>query len=228
MKIACIIPTYNFLEGVKRISHWISKEYHFSATEYKIIIVNDSSDLIYISDFDRLSKLENFYILHSTGFRSLRHSILTGYEYVKNWNPDLIHIIETDALPSTVTFQVMLKVYKEAKGNIGSVTPIYTWKGENCYPTHKHWFSDSPTRENFSTGLVREPGDCGVPFLFSIWNPVLFELMKDESLPHLAQLDSEFGKKVHNAGYRHLRITNHTIEHWMKGRQSNALNFSKK
>lgn len=227
MKIACIIPTYNFLEGVKRISHWISREYHFSASEYKIIIVDDNSDPVYISDFNRLSKLENFYILPSIGFRSLRHSILTGYEYIKDWSPNLIHIIETDAIPSTVTFQAMLKVYKEAD-NVGSVTPIYTWKGENCYPTNKHWFCDNLTRENFSTGIVREPGLCGVPFLFSIWNPILFELMKDDSLPTLACLDSEFGKKVYNAGYRHLRIINYTIEHWMKGRQSDALNFSKK
>jgi hypothetical protein len=52
--------------------------------------------------------------------------------------------------------------------------------------------------------------------------------MRDENLPHLAHLDSEFGKKVHDAGYRHLRVTNYTIEHWMGGRQSGALKLSGK
>jgi hypothetical protein len=226
MKIACIIPTYNFLEGVKRISHWITNEYHFLATEQMIVIVNDGSDPSHAHEFERLKKLPNFTVVDSIGHRSLKDAILTGYDIVKDWKPDLINIIETDALPQTSTLQAMIRVYKEAKGNIGSVSPIYTWDNKNCYPTHKHWFSDSPTRENFSTGNVREPGVCGVPFLFSIWNPVLFELMRDESLPHLGHLDSEFGKKVHNAGYRHLRLTNYTIEHWMKGRQSDALKLS--
>jgi hypothetical protein len=227
MKIACIIPTYNFLEGVKRISHWITNEYHFLAAEQRIIIVDDGSDHRYAQDFERLNRLENFTVIKSRGRQSLREAILTGYDEVKDWNPDLINIIETDALPQTATLQAMIRVYKEAKGNVGSVSPIYTWDGENCYPTHKHWFSDSPTKENFSTGPVREPGECGVPFLFSIWNPILFELMRDKNLPNLASLDSEFGKKVHRAGYRHLRITNYTIEHWMRGRQSNAIILSK-
>jgi hypothetical protein len=120
MKVACIIPTYNFLEGVKRIAQWISKEYHLSVSDYRIIIVDDHSDSIYRSDFNRLSKLENFHILSSSGIRSLRLSILTGYDYIKEWNPDLIHIIETDAMPLTSTFQAMLRVYQEAAGNVGS------------------------------------------------------------------------------------------------------------
>lgn len=228
MKIACIIPTYNFLEGVKRISHWISNEYHFLAAEQKIVIVNDGSDSKYAKDFNRLSKLENFTVISSQGSQSLKHSLLTGYDAIKDWNPDIINVIETDALPQTATLQAMIRVYREAKGNIGSVSPVYTWNGQNCYPTHKHWFSDSPARENFSTGPVRDVGVCGVPFLFSIWKPELFELMRDENLPHLAHLDSEFGKKVHDAGYRHLRVTNYTIEHWMRGRQSGALKLSGK
>jgi hypothetical protein len=227
MKIACIIPTYNFLEGVKRISHWITNEYHFLAAEQKIVIVDDGSDNRYLKDFERLGKLENFIVIKSRGHRSLREAILTGYDAVKDWKPDLINIIETDALPQTATLQAMIRVYLEAKGNVGSVSPIYTWKNENCYPTHKHWFSDSPAREHFSTGPVREPGACGVPFLFSIWNPVVLELMRDETLPHLGHLDSEFGRKVHQAGYRHLRVTNYTIEHWMKGRQSDAMKLTK-
>jgi hypothetical protein len=52
--------------------------------------------------------------------------------------------------------------------------------------------------------------------------------MKNENLPHIMHLDSSFGASVHKAGYRHLRITNHSIDHWMKGRQSNALKISKK
>ena len=228
MKIACIIPTYNFLEGVKRISHWISNEYHFLASEQKIVIVNDGSDPKYSRDFERLNKLENFRVVPSQGKQSLKHSILTGYEAVKDWKPDIINIIETDALPQTATLQAMIRVYREAKGNVGSVSPVYTWNGQNCYPTHKHWFSDTPAREHFSTGTVRDVGGCGVPFLFSIWKPELFELMRDEKLPHLAHLDSEFGKKVHDAGYRHLRVTNYTIEHWKGGRQSNALKLSGK
>jgi len=227
MKIACIIPTYNFLAGVKRISHWISNEYHFLAAEQKIIIVDDHSDPKFSRDFTRLDTLENFKVVKSNGKRSLKDAILTGYDEVKDWKPDLINIIETDALPQTATLQAMIRVYKEARGNVGSVSPIYTWGGENCYPTHKHWFSDTPTRENFSTGPVREPGECGVPFLFSIWNPAVLELMRDENLPDIASLDSEFGKKVHRAGYRHLRVTNYTIEHWMKGRQSDAIKISK-
>jgi hypothetical protein len=228
MKIACIIPTYNFLQGVKRISHWITKEYHFLASEYRVIIVNDGSDPKYNADFNRLGKLENFSIIPSRGKQSLKHALLTGYDAVKDWRPDIINVIETDALPQTSTLQAMIRVYKEGRGNVGSVSPIYTWAGQNCYPTHKHWFSDSPAREHFSTGSVREPGLCGVPFLFSIWRPELFELMKDERLPDLASLDSEFGRKVHEAGYRHLRVTNHSIEHWMGGKQSEALKLSKK
>lgn len=226
MKIACIIPTYNFLAGVKRIAHWISSEYHFLASDHRVVVVDDGSDPHYVREFNRLSKLENFTVLPSRGTRSLKDAILTGYDYVKDWEPEVIHIIETDALPQTATLQAMLRVYREARGKVGSVSPIYTWKGNNCYPTHKHWFSDPPARENFSTGSVREPGECGVPFLFSVWKPELFELMRDDSLPHLASLDSEFGKKIHQAGYRHLRVTNYTIEHWMGGKNSDAIKIS--
>jgi hypothetical protein len=226
MKIACIIPTYNFLSGVKRISHWISTEYHHLAAEHRAVVVDDHSDSSNVKEFNRISSLENFTVLPSRGKQSLRDSILTGYDHVKDWKPDVIHIVETDAMPQTATLQAMLRVYREARGNVGSVSPIYTWGGKNCYPTHKHWFSDQPAREHFSTGPVREPGACGVPFLFSIWRPELFELMRDEKLPHLGHLDSEFGRKVHEAGYRHLRVTNYTIEHWMGGRNSDALKLS--
>ena len=229
MKIACIIPAYNFVEGVKRISHWISHEYHFLASDYRVVIVDDHSNSYESEEMRKIGRLDNFTVVTSKGERSLRKAILTGYDVItENWVPDVVNIIETDALPETATLQAMLRVYKEARGRVGSVSPIYTWGGKDCYPTHKHWFSDVPAKEMFSTGTVREPGACGVPFLFSIWNPETFELMRDETLPDLAQLDSEFGKKVYRAGFRHLRVTNYTIEHWRGGRQSGALELSKR
>lgn len=228
MKIACIIPAYNFVEGVKRISNWIAHEYHFLASEYRVALVDDHSDPYQSEEMKKIGRLDNFTVLTSKGERSLRKAILTGYDCItEDWVPDVVNIIETDALPETATLQAMLRVYREARGRVGSVSPIYTWGGNNCYPTNKHWFSDAPAKEMFSSGTVREPGECGVPFLFSIWNPDTFELMRDDSLPDLARLDSEFGKKVHRAGFRHLRVTNYTIEHWKGGRQSDAIKLSK-
>ena len=216
------------MEGVKRISHWLAHEYHFVSPDFRVVIVDDHSDSAHSIEMKKIARLENFRVITSRGKRSLRKAILTGYDaIVEDWKPDIVNIIETDALPETATLQAMLRVYREARGRVGSVSPIYTWGGNNCYPTHKHWFSDTPAKEMFSTGTVREPGECGVPFLFSIWNPEAFELMRDDSLPDLASLDSEFGKKVYRAGFRHLRVTNYTIEHWKGGRQSNAINLSK-
>jgi glycosyltransferase involved in cell wall biosynthesis len=100
MKIACIIPTYNFVEGVKRISHWITNEYHFLAAEQKIVIVDDGSDHRYVQDFERLNKLENFTVVKSRGRQSLREAILTGYDEVKDWkqqldiNPNLCNLFD--------------------------------------------------------------------------------------------------------------------------------------
>jgi len=227
MRIACIIPTYNFLQGVKRISHWISTEYHFFTSEYKILVVDDNSDLSNSKDFERLSKLENFEVIKSRGKRSLKDAILTGYDHVKDWNPDLINIIETDAIPQTNTMQALIRTYIEGGDRVGSVSPMYKWENEYCYPTHKNWLLEPKTPEIFSCGDVREVGASGVPFLFSVWRPELFELMKDESLPNLRSLDSEFGLKVHQAGYRHLRTLGVSIEHWKRGMQSGAIKISK-
>ena len=227
MRIACVIPTYNFLQGVKRISHLITNEYHFLCSDYKVVVVDDNSDLSNSKDFDRISKLENFEIVKSNGERSLKEAILTGYDQVKDWNPDVINIIETDALPQTSTLQAMIRTYLEAGDKVGSVSPMYKWKNEYCYPTHKDWLVEPKAKEKFSSGDVREVGACGVPFLFSIWRPKLFDLMLDRNLPHLRSLDSEFGLKVHRAGYRHLRVVDSSVEHWGGGMQSGAIRISK-
>jgi len=105
-------------------------------------------------------------------------------------------------------------------GRLASVSPVYTWKGDYCYPTQ--W-----RRSDWNWLSVNDSGDCyqiketeqgriglarAVPFLFSLWNPECL-LKVDSDMPTLHHLDTALGAKVWNEGYINLRLLDHSVEH---------------
>jgi len=101
---------------------------------------------------------------------------------------------------------------------VASVSAMYKWKSEYCYPTHKHWFDDRLYEMNADFGKVTVTH--AVPFLFSIWNPICFEHLNNLNFREFVGLDTDFGKHLTSSGFRHLRLINYNIGHEGGGKNS--------
>tara|TARA_Y100000385_G_scaffold59022_1_gene57120 strand:+ start:426 stop:992 length:567 start_codon:yes stop_codon:yes gene_type:complete len=161
-------------------------------------------------------------LVHSNIKKSLKDAIWTGWnERDRSFIPDVVQIIETDAVPNMRCLNAMLRVYQEELSNqIGSVTPMYKWQGKFCYPTHNHWHRDPSYKRHPKLGHINNVGGCGVPFLYSLWRPNLMEYINRPSFKHLIHLDRDFGNHLHKMGYKHLRLTEHSVDHYGGGRKS--------
>ena len=139
----------------------------------------------------------------------------------KTFKPDVVHITETDADPNLKALKDMLHIYFEEEANqVGSVSPMYTWQGRECYPTHRHWSTDQIYKKHPHYGIIRKVGGCGVPLLYSLWRPLLLQSINQPSFPPFISLDSNFGRYVFGLGYKHLRVTGVSVDHVGGGKKS--------
>ena len=230
MKITVIIPAYNYLEGVRHLVDWYTKTLPKHVSDYQIIVYNDCSDEKHITDFNEISKTQKVIIIHGkpSNHGNLQIPYAVAAHSALSNSHDAVLISETDALPTEDTFSKMLQVFQNPyKKPLASVSAMYTWQGNFCYPTHKHWFQDGDQMKHDGKhtylngiGIVRCVGQPGVPFLFSLWKPEILKYVKSNSFRKMVGLDSDFGKFCHENGYVHLRLTQCSIEHTNGGRKS--------
>ena len=138
----------------------------------------------------------------------------------KRINPTMVMIWETDAVPDRTTLQAMLDVYWEERGSgkLASVSPMYKWQGKWCYPTHRHWHADPVYKKHAKWGEVTKVN--AVPFLFSIWTPESLQYINREAFRPLVHLDSDFGGHLDSMGKLHLRLKQHSVDHWGGGKMT--------
>lgn len=226
MQIITIIPVHNYIEGVRRILAWYRVNVPNIVDSYKIIIVNDNSDSKYDKDFKAFSKIPNLEVINSP--KKQKGNLQWSLSQANDYDADLINVIESDAVPCTSSFVKMIEAYKNIiikHPKTASVSPMYTWKGDYCYPTHSHWHTDGLNTPNGrfvikDVGKVARVGGAGVPFLFSIWNPTAFKLVNTQGFRTLVNLDSDFGNYVYKKGFEHFRLLECNIEHYEKGKKS--------
>lgn len=161
-------------------------------------------------------------LCHAKVERSLKDALSIGWaSRDKNVKYDVVQISETDAVPHRRELLKMLSLYfEEESKQVGSVTPMYTWNREFCYPTHKHWHSDPLYKKHSNLGMITNVGECGVPFLYSLWRPSLLGYINKASFKTLIHLDRDFGNHVHHLGFKHLRMKDVSIDHFGGGRKS--------
>jgi len=138
----------------------------------------------------------------------------------KRIDPTVVMIWETDAVPDRTTLQAMLEVYLEERGSgkLASVSPMYKWQGRWCYPTHRHWHTDPIYKKHAKWGEVTRVH--AVPFLFSIWTPESLQYINREAFRPLVHLDSDFSGHLNSMGKLHLRLKQHSVDHWGGGRMT--------
>lgn len=224
LDILTIIPVHNFIEGLYKITEWINSEYPTLFNSYKVIIVNDNSDPRYLKDFKKII-LSNKHFIYKEIEKNKQKDLQYSLNFANSYQTQLINIIETDAIPNTKVFMNMIKTYSFIKDGIASVSPMYTWENRYCYPTHSHWKTDGLNIKGGrfkidGIGEIAKVGEAGVPFLFSIWNPVAFKHINNEKFRKFLNLDSDFGKYVHSLGFHHYRLLENNIEHYKKGKAS--------
>ena len=216
MQIVAIIPVHNYVDNLFNIITWINNYYSLHFESYKIIVVNDNSDKKHGSVFNKVSMINNVMLINSPSDRvsDLRYSLST----VNSYNPDMVHIIESDAVPNDKVFTQMLNAYNKLQ-NVASISPMYVWKNKYCYPTHAHWHTDKKSVVE-GIGNVSKVGKAGVPFLFSLWNGQLFKEIDNSKFGKFIHLDRDFGGYVHSKGYEHYRLVDCNIEHSNSGKNS--------
>ena len=152
--------------------------------------------------------------------RSLKDTLSIGYEVgLKRIKPSIISVWETDSNPTLSTFNKMIEVFLNEKSNgIASVSPMYKWNGNYCYPTHNHWLSDPIYKITESHGKLT----CvhAVPFLFSVWEPLVFKYIKNNDFRNFIGLDTDFGTFLSKKGYKHIRLRDYYVEHVGGGKKS--------
>ena len=190
------------------------------STEWKVIVVNSHSDDLEIRKVRQFIKTNsNFDLVHSNIKGSLQDALWCGWIGRDSFEPDVVHIMESDSVPSSGALEKMIDVYlKEEKA--GSISPMYNWEGKSCYPTHNHWFTDKIYKEDPINGTIRTPGGAGVPFLFSLWRPQLLQYINMKEFKPLVHLDRDFGGFVFKKGWHHLRLSDVWVGHYNKGKNS--------
>jgi hypothetical protein len=223
--IVTVIPVHNYIDGLYKITNWINAQYSKLFNTYKVIIVNDNSDAKYNNDFEKIKKSNsNFEVINlkKEEAKNLKVSLNKANKY----NSKLINVIETDAIPNTKVFKSMIQLYNQnINEKIASVSPMYTWQNKYCYPTHQHWHTDGLNVPNGrfeikGIGKVAKVGGAGVPFLFSLWNPIIFKEINKKEFRSFLNLDSDFGNYCYKLGYEHYRLLDCNIEHYNKGKAS--------
>jgi len=150
---------------------------------------------------------------------SLKNSLHQAIN-LTDFNPTILCIWETDAVPDLITFKAMLTLFtQERKNKCVSVSPMYKWKGGYCYPTHKHWHTDPIYKVHHKFGEIAKTH--AVPFLFSVWEPTIFrKYINCNEFRPLVHLDSDFGTYLSKLGFNHLRLKRYSVGHYGGGKNS--------
>ena len=223
-KLLQLVPIHNYREGVVKLLKFAENNYSslFGEGNFKVILVNSHSDNRTVRSLKTFTQFPWVSLFNSTIERSLKDALWTGWKNRdKAFKPDVVHITETDAIPNLKDFKRLLYIYFEEENNqVGSVTPMYTWGGKFCYPTHGHWHTDPLYKKHPHIGEISKVGGCGVPLLYSFWRPNLLEYINRSSFKPLIHLDRDFGKYVHGLGFKHLRLKKCKIDHFGGGKKS--------
>jgi len=164
----------------------------------------------------KLSKDKNFSYIHQPLPKNLKENFKVGFNTNTDINPTVVAIWETDTVPNLNTFSAMLNLYIEERLTIASVSPMYKWLGEYCYPTHRHWYTDPMYRNHPSYGKITKVH--AVPFLFSLWTPESMQYINRDGLRPFLHFDSDFGKVLTDAGKFHLRMKEYHVDHYNSGK----------
>lgn len=106
---------------------------------------------------------------------------------------------------------------------VASVSPVYDWKLQHCYPTQGTWFGVQDDGNCYQILKLKEHGRVAmtqaVPFLFSLWQPPALARITDD-MPELYQLDKALGLQLWSEGYIHLRLLDRAVGHAEGGHRS--------
>jgi len=210
-----VIPSYNFIEGIKWNLEFINENYKF---DFKAIIVDNMSTNQ--NDIIKLTKSYNWCsFVNNPQKNNLRKSLQLGKEFSDSNNGEIIHIVETDAILNMNTINTMYNVFEEEYSNdLASISPMYKYGTKYCYPTHKHWHTDPVYRKHLKHGIIRQT-KAGVPFLCSMWNSQMFSFLNEVNTT-VIHVDRDLGKLVSAKGFKHLRLYDYNIGHYKGGKNS--------
>lgn len=216
MRIAAIVPVHRFVRLTGQICSWCQESYPRLFADYRVFVICDDPNSALVLAGLQQDKIE---VLTSPTRDSLKSSLIFGQNLAMRFGADVINVIEADAIPSFATLHAMAEAYLKLPA-AGAISPMYAWHGEICYPTHPHWYTDALVDASFpQLGEVREPGECGIPFLFSLWNPAALGLISrnQSTLPHVYGLDGDLGRLVAEQGLRFYRLIDYTAGHFNGG-----------
>jgi len=218
MKVAIITPVHDFIYD-KLLSN-INEQYKY---DYTHIIVNDNSTKNINGIIKNKNDKTSIIYAPVTEKRNLKWSLSRVNEIIT----DIVHVVESDAVPSGDVFNKMFEAYYMLQGQgkcVASVSPMYTWRGKYCYPTHTHWHTDGEKNgyeiSSNRIGKIANVGGAGVPFLYSLWNPKVFQYINQEKFPKFLHLDRDFGNFIYKKGFEHFRLLDCNIEHYGGGKKS--------
>ncbi len=216
MRIAAIVPVHRFVRLVGQICGWCQEHYPRLFADYRVFVICDDPDSALLLENLQHDRIE----VHTSPTRdSLKSSLVFGHGLASQFGADVINVIEADAIPNAATLHAMTATYFQLPA-AGAISPMYEWQGAICYPTHPHWYTDGLVDASpLQLGEVREPGECGIPFLFSLWNPAALELIarNESTLPDVYGLDGDLGRLVTEQGLKFYRLIDYTAGHFNGG-----------
>ena len=185
---------------------------------WRVCLIDNNSDQPTQKKLLRISNSKHFSYIHQSLPENLKENLNLGFSSNMDFNPTIVAIWETDAVPSVTTFTSMIDLFIEERLNIASVSPMYKWHGQFCYPTHRHWHTDPIYRNHPKHGSITKVH--AVPFLFSLWTPKSMQYINHGSLRPFVHLDSDFGKMLSDTGKLHLRMKEYHVGHWNGGKMT--------
>jgi hypothetical protein len=215
-----LIPVHNYLEGVQRLKAFADSQLGSLVGDWHAVLIDNCSGPQEAAELRSMAGGRWSYV-HQPVPKNLKANFELGMrEGRKRIDPTVVMIWETDAVPDRTTLQAMLEVYQEERGSgkLASVSPMYKWQGRWCYPTHRHWHTDPVYKKHAKWGEVTKVH--AVPFLCSIWTPESLQYINREAFRPLVHLDSEFGGHLNSMGKLHLRLKQHSVDHWGGGRMT--------
>ena len=217
-----LIPIHNYPEGVNRLVKFAKDNLNLLFSEWKVILINNKSNDETTKKLKQINEKNILYVeQHITKNLKLNFDlgIKVGNLYV---NPTIISIWETDAVPSVETFKALIEVFIQERSNGAiSTSPMYTWNGNYCYPTHPHWHTDPLYKKDDKFGEITKVH--AVPFVFSVWDPISMKRVNSKETNDFCeflQLCRDFGVMLSNEGKYHLRLKRYNIEHIDGGKKS--------
>jgi hypothetical protein len=218
-----LIPVHNYLEGVRRLKAFADSQLDSLVGDWHAVLVDNCSGAREAAELKSMAGGRWSYI-HQPVPKNLKANFELGMqEGRKRIDPTMVMIWETDAVPNKTTLQAMLEVYLEERGSdkLASVSPMYKWQGRWCYPTHRHWHTDPVHKKHAKWGEVTKVH--AVPFVFSLWTPeslININGNGTENFCPFLQLCRDWGVKLSKEGKLHLRLKEHSVDHWGGGKMT--------